>query len=64
MFFPGVQGHLPTTATRCPVAQVKVFVAVFPLSHRRRINTEEKAKVVAAVWGTDFLYFLFNSLPS
>ena len=27
-------------------------------THRRRINTEEKAKVVAAVWGTDFFIFL------
>ena len=26
--------------------------------HRRRINTEEKAKVVAAVWGTEFIQFL------
>ena len=26
--------------------------------HRRRINTEEKAKVVAAVWGTEFIKFL------
>ena len=26
--------------------------------HRRRINTEEKAKVVTAVWGTDFMQFL------
>ena len=26
--------------------------------HRLRINTEEKAKVVAAVWGTEFLQFL------
>ena len=26
--------------------------------HRRRTNTEEKAKVVAAVWGTEFLQFL------
>ena len=25
---------------------------------RRRINTEEKAKVAAAVWGTDFFIFL------
>ena len=25
---------------------------------RRRINTEEKAKVVAAVWGTEFIIFL------
>ena len=26
--------------------------------HRLRINTEEKAKVVAAVWGTEFIKFL------
>ena len=26
--------------------------------HRRRISTEEKAKVVAAVWGTEFNQFL------
>ena len=26
-------------------------------NHRRRINTEEKTKVVAAVWGTEFIKF-------
>ena len=26
--------------------------------HRRRIKTEEKAKVVAAVWGTELIQFL------
>ena len=26
--------------------------------HRRRTNTEEKAKVVAAVWGKEFIQFL------
>ena len=26
--------------------------------HRRRINTEEKAKVVASVWGTELNQFL------
>ena len=26
--------------------------------HRRRIYTEEKAKVVATVWGTEFIQFL------
>ena len=33
--------------------------------HRRRINTEEKAKVVAAVWGTEFIFFrqLFGAFP-
>ena len=25
--------------------------------HSRRMHTEEKAKVVAAVWGTDFIQF-------
>ena len=28
------------------------------LGHRRRIKTEEKAKVVAAVWGTELIQFL------
>ena len=28
------------------------------VSHRRRINTEEKAKVVAAIWGTECMQFL------
>ena len=27
-------------------------------NHRRRINSEEKAKVVASVWGTEFIPFL------
>ena len=26
--------------------------------HRRRMGTEEKAKVVASVWGTEFVQFL------
>ena len=26
--------------------------------HRRRIYTDEKAKVVASVWGTEFIQFL------
>ena len=26
--------------------------------HIRRVKTEEKAKVVAAVWGTEFIQFL------
>ena len=28
------------------------------LSHRRRIKTEEKAKVIAALWGTELIPFL------
>ena len=27
-------------------------------NHRKRINTEERAMVVAAVWGTAFIQFL------
>ena len=27
-------------------------------SHRRRIKTKEKAKVVASVWGEEFIKFL------
>ena len=30
----------------------------FDSAHRRRIKTEEKAKVTAAVWGTELLHFL------
>ena len=29
-----------------------------PSNHRRRIKTEEKAKVVASVWGKEFIQFL------
>ena len=28
-----------------------------PLHHKRSLKTEEKAKVVAAVWGTKFIQF-------
>ena len=28
------------------------------LGHRRRIYSEEKANVIAAVWGTNFIPFL------
>ena len=31
--------------------------------HRGRMYNEEKAKVVAAVWGTEFKINLFNSVP-
>ena len=27
-------------------------------NHRRRIKTESKAKVVASIWGTEFIQFL------
>ena len=28
------------------------------MDHRRRINADENAKVVAAAWGTEFILFL------
>ena len=31
---------------------------LIPCSHRRKINTEEKAKVVASVWRAEFIQFL------
>ena len=35
------------------------YLCTVGLAHRRRINTEEKAKVVAAAgWGTEFIQFL------
>ena len=33
-------------------------MSLYAYHHRKRINTEEKAKVVAAAWGTDLLQFL------
>ena len=38
-----------------------IFCTVYTVlgyTHRRRINTEEKTKVVAAVWGTEFVQSL------
>ena len=34
------------------------YLATEPLNHRRRIKPEEKAKVVASVWGKEFIQFL------
>ena len=34
------------------------LIGVQSVHHRRRINTEEKAKVVASVWGKEFIPFL------
>ena len=33
-------------------------------NHRRGINTEEKAKVVDAVWGKEFVQFLATNLKN
>ena len=43
------------TKIHCPPLNCRPPAAY---SHRRRIFTEEKAKVVAAVWGTEFIQFL------
>ena len=40
------------------VAHLITTLTVDISDHRRRINTGEKAKVVAAVWGTEFIQFL------
>ena len=46
-------------STRCQMLlTVRLCTIVLCVGHRRRINTEEKAKVVAAVWGTKFIKFL------
>ena len=37
---------------------MKSWEKVSETNHIRRINTEEKAKVIAAVWGTEFIQFL------
>ena len=37
---------------------VRKMVALIPYIHKRRIKTEEKAKVVASVWGEEFIQFL------
>ena len=59
---PSVPGPAKTTFTSSwlPVSmQLTSFSVLFlPASHRRRINTEEKAKVVAAVWGIELIQFL------
>ena len=31
---------------------------LFHRRNRKRINTEDKAKVIAAVWGKEFIHFL------
>ena len=45
-------------ALRSVIALYTMKMYVVPLLHRRRIKTEENAKVVAAVWGTEFIKFL------
>ena len=39
-------------------SEVRLAVNTYPEYHRRRIKTEAKAKVVACVWGEEFIQFL------
>ena len=36
----------------------RILVDLIGPNHRRRIKTEDKAKVVAAAWGTELIQFL------
>ena len=49
-------GYLPPLPPPPPQLQHQLTPSARP--YRRRINTERKAKVVAAVWGTEFIQFL------
>ena len=52
--------YLPNAKT-CPGYLVSIgliwYVYRLGVKHRRRINTDEMAKVVDAVWGTKFIKF-------
>ena len=50
---------IPGRLSRCALVNPRRPPASLNIKHRKRINTEEKAKVVAAVWGQN----LINSLP-
>ena len=47
---------------KCLQLQYSVKSLFKPAVHRRRINTGENAKVVAAVLGTEFIKFLATAL--
>ena len=49
-----------TKATKCTDAPsiYKIYVSTDTVLHRIRIYTEERAKIVAAVWGTELIQFL------
>ena len=40
------------------VMEVYCTMYILYKGHQRRINTKEKAKVVASVWGTEYIQFL------
>ena len=60
-------GHIPGHRKAWPAAGEEVHSGrrhnlikriILHTFHRKRIYTEEKAKVVAAVWGTELIHFL------
>ena len=53
-YVPGMPLHPPHAWVWCTVTEK---VCGMPLHHKRSLKTQEKAKVVAAVWGTKFIQF-------
>ena len=49
--------HLDTKDVMTGIAEF-LLAGLYTYTHRSRINTEDKAKVVAAVWGTELIQFL------
>ena len=56
---PRRRKHRGHSCRTCPGSTLKQNLSTLDGSHRRRINTEEKAKIVTtAVWVTEFFQFL------
>ena len=53
VFFPNETGR----RTRIVARLFRTLRLWLPSDHRRRIKTEERAKVVVAVWGAEFIEF-------
>ena len=61
-------GENAALQSRSAAATVRYLLYSLPVKHRRRIKTEEKAKVVASVWGKNLFncchasYFAYDDL--
>ena len=53
VFFPNETGR----RTRIVARLFRTLRLWLPSDHRRRTKTEERAKVVVAVWGAEFIEF-------
>ena len=51
----GIKGTRADFAIRCNAASAQDYPSRAIYSHKRRIKTLEKAKNVAALWGTEFI---------